>query len=633
MEKKKILIVEDEGLVALKIKKDLERMGYEVVNIFASGEETNEGIEAARPDLVLMDIKLQGKLDGIETANVIHEQYNVPVIYLTAHSEEETLRRAKKSEPYGYLLKPVNEKELHIAVEIALYKYDLDCKLRESEEQYRLLAENMGDVIWIFNIVRDRFTFVSTSVQRMRGFTPWQVCHQSMKDALSPESYELFTEGLRRRLAAFAAGDIFSTRIQTHYLDQLHKNGSLVPTEVVTTLMSNEEGQATELLGVSRDITLRKQAEEKLKKEKDFSTSIINGTPAIIFGIAPDGATTFINPAGQAITGFNAEELIGKNWWTIFYPGDEYRQVEQLFLDLKKGDARDYEMTLTTRDGQKRTISWNSLPSYDRDGNIIQIIGFGNDITERKKAEEELLIAHEQLELRVHARTMELNRSNKQLRNLAAHLQSVREEERMKIAREIHDELGQVLTAQKMDLSWFRDKYGDHKAIFDKAGAMLETLNETIRSVRRICTKLRPSILDDFGLIDAMQWQADEFKKRTRIDCAVDSTPEHIELDKDLSTALFRIFQETLTNVLKHSGATKVMARLIKNSDNIILEVIDNGKGITDEQLSKPQSFGLMGMRERVYPWGGKVEVTGHKNKGTKVKVTTTIPHRGNGPA
>ncbi len=168
------------------------------------------------------------------------------------------------------------------------------------------------------------------------------------------------------------------------------KNGSTRILQAQAELIHDNTGTEAILSGTVQDVTERKRAEEKLQKEKDFSTSIINGTPAIICGIAPDGTTTFINPAGQTITGYNTEELIGKSWWTTFYPGDEYRQVEQLFRDFKKGNIRDYEMKLTTRDGNKRTISWNSLNMFDRDGNVVQIIGFGNDITEYKQAEEKL---------------------------------------------------------------------------------------------------------------------------------------------------------------------------------------------------------------------------------------------------
>ncbi len=142
-----------------------------------------------------------------------------------------------------------------------------------------------------------------------------------------------------------------------------------------------------------------RESYEELKEEKDFSTNIINRTPAVICGIDPDGTTNFINPAGEAITGYSAAELIGKNWWSVFYPGDEYRQVEQLFNDFAKGNIRDYEMTLTTRDGNKRTISWNSLLTFDNDGNIIQNIGFGNDITERKLAEMEIRRTKDELQL------------------------------------------------------------------------------------------------------------------------------------------------------------------------------------------------------------------------------------------
>ncbi len=215
----------------------------------------------------------------------------------------------------------------------------------------------------------------------------------------------------------------------------------------------------------------------------------------------------------------------------------------------------------------------------------------------------------------------DLRQECREVRGLAAHLQRAREEERKNIAREIHDELGQALTALKMDLSWLSDKYSDHKLLFDKTACMLQAINSTIKTVRHICTELRPSVLDDFGLADAMQWQADDFQKRTGIACMVNIRAEETEIDKDLCTAIFRIFQEALVNVYKHARATKTIAKLIHNHKGIILEIMDDGIGIEDKELSKLQSYGLMGMRERVRPWGGRVLITGKKNEGTVVRI------------
>ena len=226
-----------------------------------------------------------------------------------------------------------------------------------------------------------------------------------------------------------------------------------------------------------------------------------------------------------------------------------------------------------------------------------------------------------EIERTVITRTAELKTAHEQFRKLSFHLMTVREEERTNIAREIHDELGQTLTAQKIELSWLRDKYGDNESIVDKVNTMLDTLNSTVVSVKRICTELRPSLLDDFGIVAALEWHANEFQKRTGIECSVLAESEDIVLEKNKSIALFRIYQEALTNVVKHAKATKVTARLTEGGDGILLEIMDNGKGITDEQLCKPQCFGLIGMRERVYPWGGKVEILGDKGVGTTIKV------------
>jgi signal transduction histidine kinase len=214
----------------------------------------------------------------------------------------------------------------------------------------------------------------------------------------------------------------------------------------------------------------------------------------------------------------------------------------------------------------------------------------------------------------------ELRMSHEQLRQLAAHLQSVREEERARVAREIHDELGQALTALKMDLSWVVENVQD-EAVVRQLKDDIALVDITVQAVKRLCTELRPALLDHLGLGAAIEWQAKEFQKRSGIVCKVSVNPDEIAVDISLAAALFRIFQEALTNVLRHAEATKVAVELSANDDHIMLVVTDNGIGITREQMSKANSFGLLGMRERVYGWQGEVRIEGNHNRGTAITV------------
>ena len=221
----------------------------------------------------------------------------------------------------------------------------------------------------------------------------------------------------------------------------------------------------------------------------------------------------------------------------------------------------------------------------------------------------------------------ELRKSHEQLRNLAAHLQTVREEERTWIAREIHDELGQALTALKMDLSMMGKKLTTTQGIEtlpELVNADLDLVDATIQIVKRLCSQLRPPLLDHLGLGAALEWQAEDFQKRNAVECIVRLVPADITVDKKYSTSLFRIFQESLTNVLRHAKATKVRATLSDKVDSIILEIEDNGVGITTENLAKANSFGLLGMRERVQICNGEVRIIGIKNAGTTI--TVVIP-------
>jgi signal transduction histidine kinase len=222
----------------------------------------------------------------------------------------------------------------------------------------------------------------------------------------------------------------------------------------------------------------------------------------------------------------------------------------------------------------------------------------------------------------------QLKESHQQLRALSVYLQSVREEERTRIAREVHDGLGQALTSCKLDLSLIASKLPSARSeLRERAKALSEHIDSTIAMVRRIATELRPGVLDHLGLMAALEWQAADFQNRTGIRCRVVSNVGRPLLDPDLSTAFFRIFQETLTNVIRHAGATEVTVRLREGDDHIMLEVKDNGRGITREELTNPKSLGLLGMRERAELLGGMLRIqpiTG----GGGTRVTVTIPYR-----
>jgi signal transduction histidine kinase len=214
-----------------------------------------------------------------------------------------------------------------------------------------------------------------------------------------------------------------------------------------------------------------------------------------------------------------------------------------------------------------------------------------------------------------------LRASEENLRALAAHLQSVREEERIHIAREIHDELGQALTGLKFDINAMA-RSADDNAVAEKKQHLCQQIDRIINSVRRIASGLRPEVLDEIGLAAAIEWQAREFQRRTGIRCVVETAPGFSDPDKERATALFRIFQELLTNVARHAGATRVNVSLAEDEEHLSLKVEDNGRGIQEQEIESPRSLGFLGLRERVTAFGGAIHVKGQEGKGTTVSVS-----------
>ncbi len=226
-----------------------------------------------------------------------------------------------------------------------------------------------------------------------------------------------------------------------------------------------------------------------------------------------------------------------------------------------------------------------------------------------------------------------LKQSREQLRRLSAYQNDVREQERIRIAREIHDQLGQSLTILKMDLSWLnRHRSASEDDIAEKLAAMARVIEAGMETLHSVTAELRPGILDDFGLAAAIEWQAERFARRSGIACRLENGGYEPELPKMKATALFRIFQETLTNIMRHAQASDVVIRLEKHDGELFLEVADDGRGITEKEINAPDAFGLLGIRERLYPFGGRVAFSGRPGRGTRVAIHLPLSMEGDPP-
>jgi PAS domain S-box-containing protein len=351
------------------------------------------------------------------------------------------------------------------------------------------------------------------------------------------------------------------------------------------------------------NISLRKRTEKALRESEQKYRDLYDNAPDMYHSVDKDGVIIECNETEARILGYPKAEIIGRP--ITDFLTEHSRAIHQKAFPgiIKRTAIQGLERDFVRKDGTTFTASMNVFIEADRAGTLIKTKTIGRDISARKQVEEEL------------------RRSREDLRNLSAHLESAREQERSRIAREVHDELGVTLSKLKLDIAWLEKRLPANRFLSAKTRAMFDLVDDTIRSVQKISSELRPGVLDHLGLPAAIKWQAGEFRDRAGIQCVLSIQPEDIELDQSLSIAVFRIFQETLSNVVRHAKATKVEVGLLVADNRLALDVKDNGIGITEAQLANPASFGLMGVRERVGFLGGWVAITGIPGEGTTVSV------------
>ena len=467
--------------------------------------------------------------------------------------------------------------------------------LRSSEERFAKIFNLSPFRMGILRIRDGVVLEVNDAWIRDTGFSRDQIINQPIF-ALAPQMRDGLAEKLHEVLADPKPVLNWEVRFKSKDGREVVTNTSAVIIEL--------DGEPC-YLWAANDITERKHAEEALQASESRFSIAFNSNPMLAtISMLDGGRFLAVNDSFIALTGYSREEAVGHTALELDLwpnPEDRRRVMDKL---KKEKRVRDFEAGIRLKNGEQRKLLL-SVEKIELDGQVC-LLHVANDVTLRKRAEETL-------------------------RALTARIRSAREEEGTRIAREIHDELGGALTGLKWDLeridAILTASLNDSPVtdIHERIRSMTTTIETTITTVRRIASELRPVMLDDLGLVAAIEWQVEQFQARTGLKCHWTNTANEVNLDREKSTAVFRILQEILTNVLRHAQATNLYVKLSRTRQHLELEVKDDGRGITKSQRFNPRSLGLLGMKERALLVGGDVHITGKEGHGTTVLVRVPL--------
>ena len=483
----------------------------------------------------------------------------------------------------------------------------LEDALRRSQEMYRVLFQMNPNPVWVCDAETLRILAMNDGAIRVYGYAREEFLGLTLPDLHVSDDVPSLLEH-----ASSPQPELVDAGVWRHR----KKGGTIIDVELVSQEVL--VGGVRALLVMAIDVTDKRRAEEALRRSEYLYRTVASNIPSGAVGLF-DRELRYIVVDGAGVlnvAGVPKEALVGKMIGEVL-PAETWALLEPLCREALDGRMANGEVPARGRIYFVHTLP---IPGENDAARLGGRSGSVKNFSER--AEEVVRRMNEDLERRVAERTAELEDAYHHLQALSAHLQSVREREQARVAREIHDELGQALTGLKFELSRLAQRLRGHPGgVSDQATALGAVVDETIHNVRRISSELRPAILDDLGLVDALEWHAEEFEKRTGITCTIKAPRRHIEAGPDLGIALFRICQEALTNVARHARATAVRIVLARNRGHVVLEVHDNGAGIPPAVLTSAKSLGLLGMRERTRAFNGELLIRGAPGEGTAVRV------------
>lgn len=636
----RIVIADDHELFRRGVRSLVEsRPHWAVCAEAADGEEAVELTSRLRPDLVVLDISMPRK-NGLDAARLIREQSpETAILVLSQHESTHMAGAALQAGARQYVTKSQVGQELVKAIE-SIFPQAADKPLRpEASLDLATPADapapcTNADTSAAEELLSGQSADLFHLAQAAAHIGTWEWDADHDQRLLSPELHDLF--GTKPSDADHAA--VWATRLHPFDSEDVktrmvsgYREGTM---EFEYRYMHPERGLrwffckgrrapgTTAMFGIVMDITERKEAELASGR----LAAIVTSSDDAIVAKDLNGVITSWNEGAQRMFEFTPVEAVGQHV-TLIIPPELHPEEDEILRRLRNGQRLEhYETVRVTKSGRPVHVSLTVSPIMDSKGRITGASKIARDITQRKRGEAALREAHERLEQRVKERTAELEAAQDALRTLSGRLMQAQDEERRRIARELHDSAGQLLAALNMNLFPIQaeaPKLGEQavKAV-DESINLVEQLSQELRTISHL---LHPPMLDEAGLEFALQWFVDGFAQRSKIPVELSISPDLGRLSREIETTVFRVVQESLTNIHRHSESKTASIGIFKEAEHLRIEIADQGRGIRDAGLMKP-GVGVQGMRERVRQLGGRFEIRSSKGKGTSVIAELPLP-------
>ena len=638
----RILIVDNDKIATRDLQARLSKLGYEVIGTAATTEDAINKSEKLKPGLILMNTQLRAGSDGVKTGELIHAYNDTPIIYFSSHAGQDIVRRAGSTGPFGYIIKPFEDSQLFVTIEVAQVRYKLESQLRESEQWLNGVLMSIGDgVIAVDKTASIRF--INSKAEKITGWSEAEAIGKelfdvlSLRDELSGEMLDLSSNILQaqRKIKTDSGLEALLTS----------KDGNSIPLEINFNPIIDQRNNFQGLVLAFRDITARRQTMQQIKQQASRAEALVQVTKQLnsklelkdVLHTVCDVTNQLIEASASMIFLYDSKSGKYRDMARKFEDDIPLVQRKALKVTFSRTELEAYLpednsiFTVSSVELRKDTPLRNILRSSGisqlavaplvRNNAVIGVLICGSVGTQEFSLEDLQLInglvEHIMMAISNTSLFEQVRLGRERQRLLSKSVVDIQEAERRRIARELHDHLGQTLTGIQFMLESIKNQMDEPQKsnIID----IQNSVTDIIGQVREMSLNLRPSMLDDLGLNQTLKWHLDRYTNQTGIHVNYNSAKFPKRFPSEIETTAYRIIQEALTNVARHSQVLEVFVGLIVVDKTLWIEILDKGKGFDTSAVLKKPTSGLSGMSERADLAGGYLTINSYIDQGTQI--------------